>query len=58
MTVRCEDCGCITTRGVCSNCQEELFILENQYDCIDKPMSDGFMKKAGEQKNVIDRRSS
>ena len=46
MSKYCEDCGCRTNNGVCSNCQEELYILENQYEYMDKPVSKDFIDKA------------
>jgi hypothetical protein len=52
----CEDCGCILQDGVCSNCQEELFILENQSADIDFPLSDEFMQAANEQERELNRR--
>jgi hypothetical protein len=52
----CSDCGSRTNRGVCSNCQEELYILENQADFITEPVSDGFAEKAKEQRLELDRR--
>lgn len=45
----CSDCGCRTSNGVCSNCQEELYIMENQSEFITEPLSEGFIKKANEQ---------
>jgi hypothetical protein len=52
----CQDCGCRTSGGVCSNCQEELYIIENQYEYIDQPLSAGFQKKAKEQKQYLKER--
>ena len=52
----CQDCGCRTSGGVCSNCQEELYIIENQYEYIEQPLSDGFQKKAKEQKQYLKER--
>lgn len=49
----CPDCGCILERGVCSNCQEELFIIENQSDGIVEPLSNEFTEKAEEQREHI-----
>jgi len=45
----CQDCGCTLNKGICSNCQEELYIVEFQSDCIDKPLSNEFVKKVNEQ---------
>lgn len=45
----CAYCGCRTSNGVCSNCQEELYIIENQAEFIDRPLSEDFLKKANEQ---------
>lgn len=49
MSYYCEDCGCILEKGVCSNCHEELFIIENQWEHIDFPLSKEFLDKAKEQ---------
>ena len=43
--------------GICSNCQEELYILENQADCLG-PISDEFLEAAGEQRRFLDRRNA
>lgn len=50
----CEDCGCKVYGGICSNCQEEHFIIENQYEYIDFPLSDEFLQKAKEQKQLLE----
>jgi hypothetical protein len=39
--------------GICSNCHEELYILEYQGDYIDSPLSDEFMEKAQEQQVIV-----
>ena len=52
----CPDCGCRTERGICSNCQEELYIIENQSEFIEEPVSDEFAKKAEEQKEYLKQR--
>jgi len=52
----CPDCGCRTSGGICSNCQEELYILTEQADFIDGPVSDEFAEKAAEQRRFLDRR--
>ena len=49
----CEDCGCKTSYGVCSNCQEELYIIENQGDFIDFELPEEFMKRVKEQEEYI-----
>jgi hypothetical protein len=53
MSKRCEDCGCILEKGVCSNCQEELFIVENQSEFIDRPLSEEFLNKVNEQEELV-----
>lgn len=53
MSNYCEDCGCRTSNGVCSNCQEELYILENQGEYIDFPLSNEFMAKAAKQAREV-----
>jgi len=52
---RCKDCGCRTEGGVCSNCQEELYIIQNQSEFITEPLSDNFIEKAEEQKVYLAR---
>jgi hypothetical protein len=53
----CPDCGeRACSRGACSNCQEELYILENQSDVIEEPLSDGFMQTAAEQQDYLRKR--
>jgi hypothetical protein len=47
--MKCPDCGCSMSNGLCSNCQEEAFIIENQYEYIDFELSDDFIKKAKNQ---------
>ena len=44
----CENCGCRLSNGICSNCNEELYILEYQVPYIDEPIkfSDEFLQKA------------
>ncbi len=49
----CNDCGCKMSGGICSNCHEELYILEYQGDYIDSPLSDEFMEKAQEQQVIV-----
>lgn len=50
MTNRCENCGCILNNGICSNCQEELYIYENQYEFLPNDISKDFLEKVKEQK--------
>jgi hypothetical protein len=50
MSQYCEDCGCKMSGGICSNCHEELFIMENQSEFIDFPLSEEFLQKADKQK--------
>lgn len=45
----CEDCGTKLSNGICPNCQEELFIYETQYEDMDHPISDEFMRLVNEQ---------
>ncbi len=53
---RCEDCGCRTSGGICSNCQEELYIIEYQHEYVDLPLSNDFQNKAKEQKQYLKER--
>jgi hypothetical protein len=48
----CEDCGCKIYSGKCTNCHEELCILDQYYEegmKLPDPNSD-FMKKVNKQK--------
>lgn len=49
----CKDCGCTLNDGICSNCHEELYIIENQSEYIDYPLPDEFLKKAEEQREAV-----
>ena len=51
----CENCGCKKREGICTNCHEELYIMDYQSEFIDFPLSDEFIKKAKEQKEEIRR---
>ncbi len=51
MSSHCEDCGCKVYGGICSNCQEELYIYENQNEFMIQPISDEFMNKVEEQRS-------
>jgi len=48
----CKDCGCRTNGGICSNCQEELYIIEYQGEFVET-ISDEFAQKANEQKEYL-----
>lgn len=52
----CEDCGCRVYGGICTNCQEELYIMETQYHEDPFPISKEFMNKVQEQKDEIERK--
>lgn len=52
MSSYCPDCGCRTSSGICSNCQEELHILTFQNEHIDQ-LSQKFMDKATKQKKLL-----
>ena len=55
MAQYCEDCGCKVYGNWCTNCNEELYILD-QYDELEmeRPREDtDFMKKAREQQERL-----
>lgn len=52
----CEDCGCRMYDGLCSNCNEELAILERQSEYIDFPLSKEFIEKAESQRKSLGRK--
>ena len=52
MSKYCEDCGC-KVYGICSNCHEEHYIMENQYHEDPWPVSKEFLDKAKEQKDYL-----
>jgi len=45
----CVDCGCRLQDGICSNCQEELFITMYQSEYMVENPSEEFIRKAAEQ---------
>ena len=49
----CEDCGCKTNNGICSNCQEELYIVENQSEFITQPLSNDFCHSVKNQIKLL-----
>ena len=49
---KCENCGSTLRSGLCTNCQEELYIWDWQMDEQDrKTASKEFMDKVEEQRN-------
>lgn len=54
----CEDCGSrLRERGICTNCQEELYILDYQIPEDPIPVSDEFRAIAEEQRELLKARS-
>ena len=56
----CENCGCKVYNGRCTNCHEELYILD-QYDELEmkRPSEDtDFMKKVHEHEADIVRKAN
>jgi hypothetical protein len=51
----CEDCGTKLNGGVCPNCQEELYILENQIYTNDEvfELSEDFVDRAKKQESGV-----
>jgi predicted ATP-dependent serine protease len=51
----CENCGCKMYNGRCTNCHEELYILDQYYELgMVLPHKDSdFMKKVEEQRKEI-----
>lgn len=52
---KCQDCGCSTSNGICSNCQEELYIDTYQSEEYDYPPNKDFREKVAEQREYVDR---
>jgi len=60
MPQHCEDCGCKVFSGRCTNCHEELYILD-QYDELDMPRPDDetdFMQKVYNQQKQVSEKSN
>jgi hypothetical protein len=53
MSDYCEDCGCRRHGGICSNCQEELYILTNQRADMERPVSEEFLDAADRQAEYL-----
>jgi hypothetical protein len=54
MSSYCPDCGSrACNKGICSNCQEELYIMEFQDEEGDYPFSDGFREEAERQRDYL-----
>ena len=44
----CPDCGCKSYNGACTNCHEELYIIDQYYEMegeLEYPLSDEFVEK-------------
>lgn len=54
----CNDCGCRMSNGICSNCQEELYIVEYQGEFIDFELSEEFKENVTEQRLFIKNKKS
>lgn len=48
----CENCGCRIYNGICTNCEEENYIFETQYEWLPDNISEEFQEKVTEQKLV------
>jgi len=49
----CIDCGSRTSGGICSNCQEELYIDTYQSEHVAYPLSQEFQDKINEQARYL-----
>jgi hypothetical protein len=58
MSEGCPNCGCKMSSGICSNCNEELYILTFQTDDLPEEISPEFMQKAEEQRKKLQIRKS
>lgn len=57
----CEDCGCILRNGICTNCNEELYIFDYQMsdddELFDKELSKEFTDKVKEQREKLNKKN-
>ena len=53
----CENCGTKLSHGICPNCQEELYIVEEQYEDLG-PLSDAFVEKVRQQRKEVQQREA
>lgn len=52
--MRCQDCGTLLrSSGACPNCQEELVIFDEQMGEDPVPVSQAFMDKVDEQRELL-----
>lgn len=50
---RCDYCGTTLRNGICTNCQEEMYIYDYQMDDKDRQRaSASFMEKVEEQRSI------
>lgn len=57
----CEDCGCKVYNGACTNCHEELYIMDQYYNAeedLNYPFSDEFVDKVKEQREEVKRKKA
>ncbi len=50
---KCENCGTTLQNGICPNCQEELYIYENQAEFLPDYISDNFIDKVKQQTDEV-----
>ena len=51
--MNCMNCGTKLSNGICQWCQEELFIVNEQYEFLPDSLSEDFIDKVKRQKEDV-----
>jgi len=51
--MNCVNCGTKLSNGICQWCQEELFIVNEQYEFLPDSLSEDFIDKVKRQKEDV-----
>ncbi len=57
----CENCGCKEYNGTCTNCHEEIYIMDQYYQMdeeLEHPLSDEFIDTVKKQKEEVKRKKA
>jgi len=53
---KCEDCGCTLRNGICTNCQEELYINDYQMPEFPCKVSEEWNETVDRQRKELNRK--
>jgi len=51
--MNCMNCGTKLSNGICQRCQEEFYIVTEQYEFLPEHLSDDFISEVNKQKENV-----